>query len=112
LPTLLVYRSALPQPQRFELAFLLATALPLLVALSEIGLQSGIMLPQNAAALVGAGVLSVLVFPAVAVGIGRRVAHLLTQSLVPGYDVARTDGSLPAAHCVGASRLELLTPSL
>jgi hypothetical protein len=38
--------------------------------------------------------------------------HLLTQSLVPGYDVARTDGSLPAAHCVGASRLELLTPSL
>lgn len=74
LPTLLVYRSALPRPQRFELVFLLATALPLLVALSEIGLQSGIMLPQNAAALVGAGVLSVLVFPAVAVGIGRRVA--------------------------------------
>jgi hypothetical protein len=54
--------------------FLLATALPLLVALSEIGLQSGIMLPQNAAALVGAGVLSVLVFPAVAVGIDRRFA--------------------------------------
>ena len=75
LPTLVVYRSALPRPQRFELVFLLATALPLLVALSEIGLQSGIMLPQNAAALVGAGVLSVLVFPAVAVGIGRRVAQ-------------------------------------
>jgi Kef-type K+ transport system membrane component KefB len=74
LPTLLVYRSALPRPQRFELVFLLATALPLLVALSEIGLQSGIMLPQNAAALVGAGVLSVLVFPAVAVGIDRRFA--------------------------------------
>jgi Kef-type K+ transport system membrane component KefB len=33
--------SALPRPQRFELVFLLATALPLLVALSEIGLQSG-----------------------------------------------------------------------
>jgi Kef-type K+ transport system membrane component KefB len=42
LPTLLVYRSALPRPQRFELVFLLATALPLLVALSEIGLHSGI----------------------------------------------------------------------
>jgi Kef-type K+ transport system membrane component KefB len=74
LPTLLVYRSALSRPQRFELVFLLATALPLLVALSEIGLQSGIMLPQNAAALVGAGVLSVLIFPAVAVGIDRRFA--------------------------------------
>ncbi|HEY6689072.1 MAG TPA: hypothetical protein VI094_23005 [Propionibacteriaceae bacterium] len=32
------------------------------------------MLPQNAAALVRAGVLSVLVFPAVAVGIDRRFA--------------------------------------
>jgi Kef-type K+ transport system membrane component KefB len=74
LPTLLIYRSALPRPQRLELLFLLATALPLLVALSEIGLASGIMLPENAAALVGAGVLSVLIFPAVAVAIDRRLA--------------------------------------
>jgi Kef-type K+ transport system membrane component KefB len=74
LPTLLVYRSALPRPQRLELVFLLATALPLLVALSEIGLETGNMLPENAAALVGAGVLSVLVFPTVAVVIDRRMA--------------------------------------
>jgi hypothetical protein len=47
-------------------------ALPLLVALSEIGLQSGTMLPENAAALVGAGVLSVLIFPAIATSIHRR----------------------------------------
>jgi Kef-type K+ transport system membrane component KefB len=62
-PALLIYRRALPLRQRWELAFLSATALPLLVALSEIGLSSGVMLPQNAAALVGAGVLSVAVFP-------------------------------------------------
>jgi Kef-type K+ transport system membrane component KefB len=74
LPTLLVYRSALPRPQRLELVFLMATALPLLVALSEIGLETGHMLPENAAALVGAGVLSVLVFPGVAVAIDRRLA--------------------------------------
>jgi Kef-type K+ transport system membrane component KefB len=74
LPSLLIYRSALPRPQRFELVFLMATALPLLVALSEIGLESGHMLPENAAALVGAGVLSVLVFPAIAVAIDRRQA--------------------------------------
>ena len=74
LPTLLVYRSALPRPQRVELVFLMATALPLLVALSEIGLETGEMLPENAAALVGAGVLSVLVFPGVAVAIDRRLA--------------------------------------
>ena len=74
LPTLLIYRSALPRPQRFELVFLLATALPLLVALSEIGLETGEMLPENAAALVGAGVLSVLVFPGIAIAIDRRLA--------------------------------------
>jgi Kef-type K+ transport system membrane component KefB len=75
LPTLLVYRRALPLPQRVELTFLAATALPLLVALSEIGLENGSMLPENAAALVGAGVLSVLVFPAAAVAIDRRQAR-------------------------------------
>jgi Domain of unknown function (DUF4158) len=52
-----------PRPQRLELVFLIATALPLLVALSEIGLETGEMLPENAAALVGAGVLSVLASP-------------------------------------------------
>jgi Kef-type K+ transport system membrane component KefB len=72
LPTLVLYRSALPFGQRLELTLLAATALPLLVALSEIGLDSGSMLPENAAALVGAGVLSVLVFPAAAVAIDRR----------------------------------------
>jgi Kef-type K+ transport system membrane component KefB len=76
LPTLLLYRSALPTGQRVELALLAATALPLLVALSQIGLQTGIMLPENAAALVGAGVLSVLVFPAAAVAIHRRRAKV------------------------------------
>jgi Kef-type K+ transport system membrane component KefB len=74
LPTLLIYRSALPRPQRLELVLLIATALPLLVALSEIGLETGEMLPENAAALVGAGVLSVLVFPSIAVAIDRRMA--------------------------------------
>lgn len=75
LPTLLLYRSELSLPQRVELMFLAATALPLLVALSAIGLETGVMLPENAAALVGAGVLSVLVFPAAAAAIHRRQAR-------------------------------------
>ena len=74
-PMLLVYRKVLPLPQRVEMVFLAATALPLLVALSAIGLATGTMLPENAAALVGAGVLSVLVFPATAVAIHRRLAR-------------------------------------
>ena len=75
LPTLLVYRSALGWPRRLELTFVVSTALPLLVALSEIGLETGHMLPENAAALVGAGVLSVLVSPAIAVAIAARLAR-------------------------------------
>ena len=72
LPALLVYRRALAPTQRTQMVFITATTLPMLVALAQIGLDNGTMLPENAAALVGAGVLSVLVFPAVAVAIGSR----------------------------------------
>ena len=48
-----------------------ATTLPLLVALTQIGLSTGTMRPENAAALVGAGVLSVLCFPLVATALHR-----------------------------------------
>jgi Kef-type K+ transport system membrane component KefB len=67
-----VYRRALPASQRTRLALLTATTLPLLVALTHVGLRNGAMTPQNAAALVGAGVASVLVFPAVAVTLHAR----------------------------------------
>ena len=55
LPALLFYRRDLPMRGRVQMMLLTATALPLLVALAEIGLESGTMLPENAAALVGAG---------------------------------------------------------
>lgn len=69
---LIIYRRVLPLSQRVEMTFITATAMPLLIALAEIGVQDGKMLPSNAAAMVGAGVLSVLVFPAVAAGLARR----------------------------------------
>jgi Kef-type K+ transport system membrane component KefB len=71
LPSLLVYRRALAVRQRAEMTFITATTLPLLIALVEIGQKDGVMLPANAAALVGAGVLSVLVFPLAAVVLHR-----------------------------------------
>jgi Kef-type K+ transport system membrane component KefB len=71
-PALFLYRNDLPPAQRVQTMFLTATALPLLVALAEIGLRNGTMLRENAAALVGAGALSVLVFPMAAVMIERR----------------------------------------
>ncbi len=71
LPSLLVYRRRLTGRQRLEMTFIMATSMPLLVALAEIGERDGVMLPATAAALVGAGVLSVLVYPLIAVTLHR-----------------------------------------
>ena len=71
LPVLLVYRRALALRERTQLMLCTATTLPLIVALTQIGLDNGTMLPENAAALVGAGVLSVLLFPLLAVLLHR-----------------------------------------
>ncbi len=71
LPSLLVYRRVLPSRQRLEMTFITATTMPLLVALAEIGERDGVMLPATAAALIGAGVLSVLVYPLIAVVLRR-----------------------------------------
>jgi Kef-type K+ transport system membrane component KefB len=87
LPSLLVYQRVLPARQRVEMTFITATSLPLLIALADIGQQDGIMLPATSAALIGAGVLSVLVYPLIAVGLHRgapaRPAEAETPA-VPG----------------------------
>src|SRR4051794_30649144 len=72
MPALVLYRHDLDLSQRLQMTLLTATALPLLVALAAIGLSTGHMLPENAAALVGAGVLSVMIFPGLAVALNRR----------------------------------------
>jgi hypothetical protein len=54
-----------------------------LVALTEIGLQNGSMLPENAAALVGAGVLSVAIFPALAVRLQPRALEAEREASAP-----------------------------
>jgi len=80
LPALLVYRRTLPPRGRVQMMFLTATSLPMLVALSSIGLESGVMLPENAAALVGAGVLSVATFPLLATRLDRPAPTAPRQS--------------------------------
>ena len=59
-----VYRRAIPdRRERARFSLLVATGLPIIVAVTSIEVESGVMLPENAAALVGAGALTVLVFP-------------------------------------------------
>lgn len=59
-------RRDLPRGDWLPLALMSATALPLVVAVAEIGLETRRMKPETAAALIGAGMLSMLVFPALA----------------------------------------------
>jgi hypothetical protein len=93
----------LPLRQRVEMTFITATALPLLVALAEIGLRDGKMLPSNAAALVGAGALSVLVFPAIATAMARtdraRAAPEPAEPVEPaGAEPAEAAEQVPRAR--------------
>ena len=85
-PALVLYRRDLPAAQRAQMMLLTATALPLLVALAEIGLRNGTMLRENAAALVGAGALSVLVFPMAAVALERRRRAAGRPTVAPSAD--------------------------
>ncbi|MGW2092596.1 cation:proton antiporter domain-containing protein [Promicromonospora sukumoe] len=71
-PVLLWLRRELPAAERVQTALYSATALPLLVALTGIAVKRDIMSTATGAALVGAGVLSVMVLPLVAGGITSR----------------------------------------
>jgi Kef-type K+ transport system membrane component KefB len=103
LPSLLVYRRALPLRQRAEMTFITATTMPLLIALAAIGLSTGVMIPANAAALVGAGVLSVLVYPLIAIALARRGGTVPAgpDAGATGLDVAGAGGVVGAARAAG-----------
>jgi hypothetical protein len=57
--------------ERWSLALLSATGLPLIVVITTIGAANGYVAPQTAAALVTAGVISVLLLPALALSVLR-----------------------------------------
>jgi Kef-type K+ transport system membrane component KefB len=71
------YRYELAKEDRIPFVFYSATSLPLLIAIAEIGVQTGRMMPDNAAAIVGAGMLSILLFPITAL-LSRRYATIPT----------------------------------
>ena len=95
LPSLVIYRRALATRQRVEMVFITATSLPLLIALAEIGEHDGVMLPATAAALVGAGVLSVLVYPLIAVGLHRSAPLNPTDLGITPAETAAGTGAPP-----------------
>ena len=62
----LLYRREIPdRRERGRFALYVATGLPIIVAVTQIEVDAGVMMESTAASLVGAGVLTVLVFPIV-----------------------------------------------
>jgi Kef-type K+ transport system membrane component KefB len=74
LPAMFLARRDLDLNSRVALGFLTATELPLVIAIAGIGVQSGRLLPETAASLVGAGMVSVLLFPLTALTLRRMAA--------------------------------------
>ena len=72
LPVLLVYRHELDRYQRLGLAIMAGTGLPLIVVVTTIGVSDGFVSTGHAAALVTAGMLSVLFFPAWSLRVLKR----------------------------------------
>ena len=70
-PALLLYRGVLEARARVALAFFSATALPLVVAITTVAQAGGHMSSSTAAALVGAAILSTLIFPLVGLGLRK-----------------------------------------
>ena len=71
LPAVVVYRHSLDRRQSYAVGLLQASSLPFIVAATQIGLEVGAVTAANAAALVAAGLISVLVYPTVALRLLR-----------------------------------------
>ena len=70
-PAMLLYRGVLEARDRVALSFFMATQLPLVVAITTIAVDGGHMHAGTAAALVGAAMLSTLIFPLVGLSLRR-----------------------------------------
>jgi Kef-type K+ transport system membrane component KefB len=70
-PALLLYRSHLALRDRFALAVYCATELPLVVAITTLAIDAGQMKTSTAAGLVGAAIISTLIFPLLGAHIRR-----------------------------------------
>jgi Kef-type K+ transport system membrane component KefB len=71
-PAMLLYRGILSTRERAALAFYSATELPLVVAITTIAIDAGEMRASTAAGLVGAAMLSTLIYPFVAMALRKE----------------------------------------
>jgi Kef-type K+ transport system membrane component KefB len=95
LPAMLLYRGVLKARDRMALAFYAATELPLVVAITTIAIDEGHMRPSTAAGLVGAAMLSTLVFPFVAMALRKDALDEEAERPDPTGPFPEGEGPLP-----------------
>jgi Kef-type K+ transport system membrane component KefB len=95
-PAMLLYRSVLGTRDRAALAFYSATELPLVVAITTIATETGHMKTSTAAGLVGAAMLSTLVFPFVGLALRKK-----TETEAAGGDGPSPAGEGAVAPATG-----------
>jgi Kef-type K+ transport system membrane component KefB len=83
-PALLLYRHVLAARDRMALAFYCATELPLVVAITTIAIDVGEMKSSTAAGLVGAAMLSTLIFPFVGMALRKGAGDADSAIEPPG----------------------------
>lgn len=82
-PALLLYRQVLDKRDRMALAFFSATQLPLVVAITTIAVEEEQMRSSTSASLVGAAILSTMIFPLV--GLKLRGDRSSAAAAEPGW---------------------------
>jgi Kef-type K+ transport system membrane component KefB len=100
-PALLLYRHQLNLRDRAALAFYCATELPLVVAITTIAIDAGKMRASTAAGLVGAAMLSTLVFPFVAMALRKDTLDQKSERPEPTGPFPQGEGPLPQPGLVG-----------
>lgn len=99
-PALLLYRRVLRARDRLALGFFSSTQLPLVVAITTIALDLHRMRPVTAAGLVGAGILSTVVFPLVGLRLRHEPVEVVPDAaaaLGVGPDIATVAAAAPPA---------------
>jgi len=100
-PMLLLYGRAMGLRDRAALALYSATELPLVVAITTIAVDAGHMETSTAAGLVGAAMLSTLIYPFVAMALRRDALDEEAERPEPTGPFPEGEGPLPQPGLVG-----------
>jgi Kef-type K+ transport system membrane component KefB len=101
LPMLLLYGREMDLRNRAALAFYSATELPLVVAITTIAVEAGHMHSSTAAGLVGAAMLSTLVFPFVGMALRKDALEEESEGPEPTGPFPEGEGPIPQPGLVG-----------